>query len=341
MNIIKIAGKDKDVYKELVNIGVEFSRRNFLKESANMDDTILLTKDFVVEDNHGIIRTCESFVCVFVNLDNKKYFATSVEMSFEEFKQYEFELKGDNNIKIENYTILTMFPEEKYYETINGYRISRIALEDFVKKFAKIGVKGEYRHPNANDMSRFCTIKDDVINMNNIRFVGIELKCDLTFLDKKVYKEYEPYLNKKWEILGCRFLQNPKDNDNDTIITFDLLDSTSISRRNEYIISYYHGDNIDNIISELEFQSNISSRCKKETLKFYYIKIDEELVVQHLFEDKDEKLDIQTRTYSFKVGDYIAIPIVRGKPIRKISINFFEDSRICINKLISEDVKNE
>ena len=338
MNIIKIAGKDKDVYKELVNIGVEFSRRNFLKESANMDDTILLTKDFVVEDNHGIIRTCESFVCVFVNLDNKKYFATSVEMSFEEFKQYEFELKGDNNIKIENYTILTMFPEEKYYETINGYRISRIALEDFVKKFAKIGVKGEYRHPNANDMSRFCTVKNNVIRMSNIRFVGIELKCDLTFLDNKVYEEYEPYLNsdKKWQILGCRFLQNPKDNDNDTIITFDLLDSTSISRRNEYIISYYHGDNIDNIISELEFQSNISSRCKKETLKFYYIKIDEELVVQHLFEDKDEKLDMQTRTYSFKVGDYIAIPIVRGNPIRKISINLFEDNCICINKLVDD-----
>ena len=81
---------------------------------------------------------------------------------------------------------------------------------------------------------------------------------------------------------------------------------------------------------------NISSRCKKETLKFYYIKIDEELVVQHLFEDKDEKLDMQTRTYSFKVGDYIAIPIVRGNPIRKISINLFEDNCICINELVDD-----
>ncbi len=226
MNIIKIAGKREHVLDQLIKLGIVESS----KYSTGIDP-LLMADHLIIERS-----IFQNFRCVFVNLDNKKYFSSSVEMSFEEFKEHEHNLKDDITTKIEDYTILSIFSEDEYYETINGDRIPRKALEEFVDKYSKIGIKGEYRHPKFNDMSRFCTIKDDVINMNNIRFVGTELKCDLTFLDKKVYKEYEPYLNKKWEILGCRFLINQDDPSASIVVTFDLLDIVAMERRNNYLL---------------------------------------------------------------------------------------------------------
>ncbi len=80
---------------------------------------------------------------------------------------------------------------------------------------------------------------------------------------------------------------------------------------------------------------------KKQTLKFLYSFTNEELMVYHLFENRDGRLDMETRMYPFKKGDYITISTEISNRLQGFFINFFEDSRICINKLISEDVKNE
>ena len=59
-------------------------------------------------------------------------------------------------------------------------------------------------------------------------------------------------------------------------------------------------------------------------------------MVLTLKENNENLEEILSSLINQTFGDYIAIPIVRGNPIRKISINLFEDNCICINKLVDD-----